>query len=418
MSSQKTMVKNINTIVQSLEQLNSQIGTEYILVAKGTNYDSKYEIYKSSGFNKGKLIQLTSVIENGTLKAEDRPCEIKPALKQCYSLEISKRSTLQLFDQYYDLMSSLSQAVCKTIAKEWIKVAEPKKQALYPYKFYNASKPPWWPARVNHIEPDHLDKDSRINVLINILRNPSFDIESLKIRTSVLEFKYPITFSILNEIYYLAIYDRLFFGQGRENETQAGLLAQLDPLERDKIMFDKIGIMVSDIRGASAGIRHRGLIMVRQIRESWLNHDVYLLNMLPILRSLDYEEEISILNSEEGTRGSGSPEDKEPLMLESRSRKRRASQVSENEEPDEQEFANNKMLIKEEKEDNVSENDREDLSVPIHLKQEHDYLDDYREFDYETVSQEIVHNLDSAMENYSSSPSSSDFYISSTFDKA
>lgn len=379
---------SVNKIIKSLEEINSQYGTSYLLITKNLDSHSKLEIFNSSNFDKEKINHVRSIIIDGNERYEENICEIKPVLKECYLLEISKKSTLQLFDQYYDLMSSLSQAVCKTIAKEWIKVAEPKKQALYPYKFYNTSKPPWWPARVNHIEPDHLDKDSRINVLINILRNPSFDIQALKLRTSVLEFKYPVTLRILNEIYYLAIYDRLFFGKGRENEVQAGILSKLANDEREKLNSDKIGIVVSDIRSASAGIRHRGLIMVRQIRENWLNNDTYLLNTLPnIVRSID-EDKINKVNTATRT-----PEEDD--------RKRRSSLISEGET-----YATEDL-----KRHHTSESSLGNSPEIIQVKQDPDYLNHFKEFDYESVSQEIVNHLDSAMERYTSSPSSDDFYV-------
>lgn len=381
---------SVTKIIKSLEEINSQYGTSFVLITKNIDLHSKFEIFNSSNFDKEKINHLRSIIVDGNERYEDNICEIKPVLKECYLLEISKRSTLQLFDQYYDLMSSLSQAVCKTIAKEWIKVAEPKKQALYPYKFYNTSKPPWWPARVNHIEPDHLDKDSRINVLINILRNPSFDIQALKLRTSVLEFKYPITLRILNEIYYLAVYDRLFFGKGRENEVQAGILSKLAYEEREKLNSDKIGIVVSDIRSASAGIRHRGLIMVRQIRESWLNNDTYLLNTLP-------STDRSIEDEDNGIKRVANRKDTPEIG----DRKRKSSQLSEEE----------KYATEDIKRHQTSESSLGNSPGIIHVKQDPDYLNNFKEFDYEAVSQEIVNHLDSAMENYTSSPSSDEFYI-------
>ncbi|CUM50063.1 uncharacterized protein AC631_00903 [Debaryomyces fabryi] len=379
---------SVSKIIKSLEEINSQYGTSYVLITKNIDLHSKFQIFNSSNFEREKISHLRSIIVDGNERYEENICEIKPVLKECYLLEISKKSTLQLFDQYYDLMSSLSQAVCKTIAKEWIKVAEPKKQALYPYKFYNTSKPPWWPAKVNHIEPDHLDKDSRINVLINILRNPSFDIQALKLRTSVLEFKYPITLRILNEIYYLAIYDRLFFGKGRENQVQAAILSKLANEEKDKINSDKIGVVVSDIRSASAGIRHRGLIMVRQIRESWLNNEIYLLNTLPNITGNTHEDvgikEITAMRTPEVD-----------------DRKRKSSHISEEE----------KYATEDLKRHQTSESSLGNSPGIIHVKQDPDYLNHFKEFEYESMSQEIVNHLDSAMENYTSSPSSDDFYI-------
>jgi len=52
----------------------------------------------------------------------------------------------------------LQQLCCKIVAKQWIKVIEPKKQTRYPYNRGEESKPEWWPADVRHKEPDHLMK--------------------------------------------------------------------------------------------------------------------------------------------------------------------------------------------------------------------------------------------------------------------
>lgn len=60
------------------------------------------------------------------------------------------------------------QIPCKMIAKQWIKIIEPKKQSQYPYNGGDKFKPTWWPKEVRHKEPDHLKKAERIAVLTNI----------------------------------------------------------------------------------------------------------------------------------------------------------------------------------------------------------------------------------------------------------
>lgn len=52
----------------------------------------------------------------------------------------------------------LQQGMCKTVAKAWIKIIEPKKQTRCPYNKGEEGKPAWWPAGVRHKEPDHLMK--------------------------------------------------------------------------------------------------------------------------------------------------------------------------------------------------------------------------------------------------------------------
>lgn len=73
----------------------------------------------------------------------------------------------------------LQQVPCKVIAKAWIKTIEPKKQTSHPYKLAEASKPPWWPRTVRHVEPDHLLKGERLDLMIHILMDPPVDVSHL-----------------------------------------------------------------------------------------------------------------------------------------------------------------------------------------------------------------------------------------------
>ncbi|AET39350.1 uncharacterized protein Ecym_4287 [Eremothecium cymbalariae DBVPG len=63
----------------------------------------------------------------------------------------------------------LRQLPCKQISKCWIKVIEPKKKARFPYTLGEKSKPSWWPQKVQHREPDHLQKPDRVALMIAIM---------------------------------------------------------------------------------------------------------------------------------------------------------------------------------------------------------------------------------------------------------
>lgn len=134
---------------------------------------------------------------------------IVPALK---NMKLLTLGTDQLLCHYRNALTSLSQVVCKAVAKIWIKVAEPNKQAVHPYKHFNSSKPLWWPRDVDHIEPDHLDKHGRVEVMISILRNKNFSIEVMRLKTSAIDVKAKgvgiVVDKILSELYYVAIFDR------------------------------------------------------------------------------------------------------------------------------------------------------------------------------------------------------------------
>ncbi|WFC94358.1 hypothetical protein MBRA1_000988 [Malassezia brasiliensis] len=78
----------------------------------------------------------------------------------------------------------LQQVMCKMIAKEWIKVIEPKKQTRYPYNKGEEAKPSWWPKDVRHKEPDHLMKPERHALLLAMLRLNQARIARLQLATA------------------------------------------------------------------------------------------------------------------------------------------------------------------------------------------------------------------------------------------
>lgn len=164
--------------------------------------------------------------------------DIKPLLNDNYYLKISKRSSVALIKQYELVFEFLSQNVGKAIAKEWIKTICPRKQALYPYRYNEI--PDWWPKSVPHVEPDHLDKSGRIQLLIGIIRHESVDLTKLKgalnnldfscknkKNSKVLEYKY--AFNIIYELFYMSLYERLFMNYG--NTANLDLINDLTPSE-------------------------------------------------------------------------------------------------------------------------------------------------------------------------------------------
>jgi len=65
---------------------------------------------------------------------------------------------------FYDRgFKCIQQTACKEVAKAFIKIIAPKKQATNPYTGGYATAPDWWPKatgpgekdRVRHVEPDH-----------------------------------------------------------------------------------------------------------------------------------------------------------------------------------------------------------------------------------------------------------------------
>ncbi|PKI85061.1 hypothetical protein MVES1_001056 [Malassezia vespertilionis] len=78
----------------------------------------------------------------------------------------------------------LQQNMCKMIAKEWIKVIEPKKQTRCPYNKGETGKPAWWPEHVRHKEPDHLMKSERLSLLLSLLRSRTATVARLQLATA------------------------------------------------------------------------------------------------------------------------------------------------------------------------------------------------------------------------------------------
>ncbi|GFF77777.1 uncharacterized protein YDR124W [Aspergillus udagawae] len=88
----------------------------------------------------------------------------------------------RLLRKYYQkAFESLQQINCRTIAKAYVKLVEPRKQVNYPYNGRKLiagisqqldpemTKPAWWPHGVTHKEPDHLPKAERVRLLVHIL---------------------------------------------------------------------------------------------------------------------------------------------------------------------------------------------------------------------------------------------------------
>lgn len=122
-------------------------------------------------------------------------------------LSIDPHDKVDVKNYLYNCFEEFQQIPCKLLAKAWIKVIEPKKQSKYPYKLGDSSKPYWWPHGCIHREPDHLKKDERINLLINILKIFKHKQTDLIYTASVIPGLGPETNNTLN--------DKIDFGKRR-----------------------------------------------------------------------------------------------------------------------------------------------------------------------------------------------------------
>jgi hypothetical protein len=94
--------------------------------------------------------------------------EVKNGSAKEAMILVEDRDDLALY--YKKAFENLQQTNCRTLAKAFVKLVEPRKQVNYPYNGRkivagtlrqldpSMTKPPWWPSKVSHREPDHLPK--------------------------------------------------------------------------------------------------------------------------------------------------------------------------------------------------------------------------------------------------------------------
>lgn len=76
-----------------------------------------------------------------------------------FPLEIG--DTKKVTNFYTMAFKRLQQINCRLVAKAFIKLIEPRKQANHPYNGGDDTKPDWWPRDVIHREPDHIKKEGK-----------------------------------------------------------------------------------------------------------------------------------------------------------------------------------------------------------------------------------------------------------------
>ena len=252
----------LSPILDGLLDLHHNHSTDYLLIVRQKSVLLAYTM----GFTETQGDQVMAMLDSGKASGLD----IKPVLQSIKILELKRGSEEAIEHQYKDLLTCITQNICKRIAKEWIKVIEPNKQAHYPYKSFNTKKPPWWPHDVNHIEPDHLDKPGRIKLMIEILRNLQFSWKSLRDSVMHIKFRHKHTDRILHEMFYIALLDRAKRGLNHPYYCRE-YLEILDELSITTLHNEVVQFPVSTLAATRNKGREEGLLMVSQILDDAIN---------------------------------------------------------------------------------------------------------------------------------------------------
>ncbi|CDK28821.1 unnamed protein product [Kuraishia capsulata CBS 1993] len=178
----------IETLRSTLDHLNEDKGLSYVLLLVNSS-DGQAEVISSDELQEASEVLQTYIQEN-PVHCTDQELEkcsgsdsfesthqTSDSLLRCM-VDLGKPESVTLYLQL--CFKAIQQSQCKVIAKSWIRAAEPKKQARYPYKSGDQSKPPWWPHHVRHKEPDHLLKEERTDVMIALCRTHVSQLPQLK----------------------------------------------------------------------------------------------------------------------------------------------------------------------------------------------------------------------------------------------
>lgn len=251
--------EELEKIKELLEEASATCNFKYMLITQGISPTTDVAFTYSKHFTHEEVNDYRVVFGRSFTS-------IRPVLNRTYTLKLSRSSDNwdAITRQLHDLFNSLNQGVCKEIAKLWIRILAPNKQKHFPYSKKDVV-PNWWPRDVVHTEPDHLRKEDRIKVLINVVTNKNFkfrDVDTKSIKTKVEH-----TEAIIHEIIYIAYLVGLFyFGHDRDNETY-DILSSNDRklLEQDEIEFE-----VSDFRYfGNEGISQS------KIKDEYLNENLF-----------------------------------------------------------------------------------------------------------------------------------------------
>ncbi|KAH1486640.1 hypothetical protein LV164_001527 [Aspergillus fumigatus] len=183
---------------------------------RGSAYDRAWEMFSERLSNPVKAPQ--SAVEGASDYFSESTEKIpQSVIKNTVAFTIGDTEKVLAF--YESTLEMFNQENCESLIQAFISVIEPCKRVFYPYNGRLAvgqprddwdperTKPPWWPAGILHIEPHHLRKNDRIDLLINILRTSNeYGVTLDNLQEATQRFKRrlrPEKTAILNDIFKL-----------------------------------------------------------------------------------------------------------------------------------------------------------------------------------------------------------------------
>ncbi|KAI9677506.1 MAG: hypothetical protein M1817_006460 [Caeruleum heppii] len=151
---------------------------------------------------------------------EDSSGVVDPPVKHAVKLSDADR----LDEFYLARLGQMQQINCKLVAKQWIKTIEPKKQSQHPYKLEDAARPAWWPKNLQHKEPDHIKKETRMQLMLAIIRlakDGRTSIAELEASTAEIrnKFRPESKYTVLGDIYRVAKLEERYLHDELDGKT-------------------------------------------------------------------------------------------------------------------------------------------------------------------------------------------------------
>jgi len=161
----KQVENYLKEIQEKAEILNQKHGLQYYCIFYDSNGAFKRELMSSEC---RQNVPLTDSTPDQAMEPD--PTFFSPHSSPVKMIVVNTSSQHEVNNYLFNCFEEFQQIPCKILAKQWIKIIEPRKQSRHPYNQGDKAKPYWWPSSARHKEPDHLKKDERISLLISILK--------------------------------------------------------------------------------------------------------------------------------------------------------------------------------------------------------------------------------------------------------